>query len=74
MRRTQPITPHVNVAEQLAACMELLRWLDGHLQRQGARETPRDRALAQVALREASALIEVCESVLSLKGELTRGS
>jgi hypothetical protein len=54
----------LDVPEQLAACTELLRWLDAQLQRSSARESPRDRALARIVLQEASQLIELCQSAL----------
>lgn len=68
-RTTQPFVPHVDVGEQLTACMELLRWLDGQLERQGRRDTPRERGLVQIAAREALALLEVCQTALSLKAK-----
>jgi PAS fold len=57
---TQP----VDVPEQLAACTELLHWLESQLLHPGARESPRDRALARIALQEAAQLIELCQNAL----------
>jgi len=57
----------LDVTEQLAACTELLSWLDGQLQRPGARETPQERAFARVVLQEASQLIERCQSALRVE-------
>ena len=57
---------HVDVAEQLGACMELLRWLDGQLQLPTSDDSKRERALARVVLQEATALIEQCRSQASV--------
>jgi hypothetical protein len=57
----------IDVPEQLAACVELLGWLDGQLQHPGARESPRDRALARIVLQEACQLIDMCQSALRIE-------
>lgn len=63
-REPRSETLPLDVPEQLAACTDLLRWLDGQFQQSGARESPRDRALARIVLQEASQLIELCQRAL----------
>jgi hypothetical protein len=54
----------IDVARQLAACMELLNWLDCQLQKPGGHETTRDLAVARMVLQEASQLVEHCHNAL----------
>ena len=64
---SRPPAQRDEVPEQLAACMELLHWLDGQLQCSGERESPRERALARIVLQEASQLIEHCQNALRIE-------
>jgi hypothetical protein len=71
--------PHVRDAqgspaefiESLAACRELLRWLDAQLQHQTTRGIPRNGPLAAVVLDEASALLDRCRAALCTLRETT---
>lgn len=54
--RSEPVPS--DQSEKLAACMELLRWLDMQLELHKEPELVRDRALARVVVQEAAALIE----------------
>jgi PAS domain S-box-containing protein len=57
--------------ESLAACRELLRWLDGQLQHQSTPSVPRNGRLAAVVLDEASALLDQCRAALCTLRETT---
>lgn len=71
--------PHVRDArgspaefiESLAACRELLRWLDAQLQHQNTGGIPRNGPLAAVVLDEASALLDQCRTALRALRETT---
>jgi PAS domain S-box-containing protein len=57
--------------ESLAACRELLRWLDAQLQHQSSGGIPRNGPLAAVVLEEASALLDQCRAALCTLRETT---
>lgn len=70
--RREPDASPIDVPAQLAACSELLRWLDSQLQQPATQETPQERALARILIREASQLIEICREAVAPVSALPR--